>query len=53
MQRMILEKAQELVSEKLGSHKMQDMQSKLSEFQQILESWESEINWDIKNPLID
>lgn len=53
MQRMILDKAKELVAEKLGSEKMRNMQSKLSEYEQVLEYWESEINWDVKNPLIE
>lgn len=52
MQRMILEKAQELVSEKLGSKKMRDMQDKLYEYENILKSWEEDINWEVKNPLI-
>lgn len=53
MQRMILEKSQELVAEKLGSHKMREMQDKLYEYEQVLKSWESDINWEVKNPLID
>lgn len=53
MQRMILEKAQELVSEKLGSQKMRDMQYKLDEYENILKSWEADINWDVKNPLVE
>jgi hypothetical protein len=53
MQRIILEKAQELVAEKLGSKKMRDMQDKLYEYEQVLKSWEEEINWDVKNPLIE
>lgn len=32
---------------------MRDMQSKLYEYEQVLESWEEEINWGVKNPLID
>ncbi len=52
MQRMILEKAQELVAEKLGSKKMRDMQDKLYEYEQVLKSWEEKINWEVKNPLI-
>jgi len=52
MQRMILEKAQELVAEKLGSQKMRDMQDKLYEYEQVLKSWEDEINWDVANPLM-
>lgn len=53
MQRMISEKAEKLVSEKLGSKKIRDMQNKLDEYEQILKSWENDINWDIQNPLID
>ena len=53
MQRMILEKAQELVAEKLGSKKMRDMQDKLYEYEQVLKYWETEINWDVENPLTD
>ena len=53
MNRMILEKAKEVVSEKLGSVKIRDMINKLNDYEQILEHWESEINWDIKNPLIE
>lgn len=53
MGRMILDKAKELVSEKLGSQKMIEMQEKLNEYQQVLESWEKEINWEMKNLLID
>lgn len=53
MQRIILEKAQELVAEKLGSKKMRDMQDKLYEYEQVLKSWEEDINWEVKNPLIE
>ena len=53
MEEMILEKAKELVAEKLGSEKMRDMQCKLYEYEQILDSWEKEINWEVKNPLIE
>jgi hypothetical protein len=53
MQRIVLDKAKELVSEKLGSQKMIEMQNKLYEYEEILKSWEAEINWDVKNPLID
>jgi hypothetical protein len=53
MQKMISDKAKELVSENLGSNKMREMQYKLSEFEQVLESWESEINWEVENPLIE
>ena len=53
MERMILDKAKELVAEKLGSQKMRDMQQKLYDYEQVLDSWEKEINWEVKNPLID
>jgi len=53
MQRIVLEKAQELVAEKLGSKKMREMQDKLYQYEQVLESWEKEINWEVKNPLIE
>ena len=52
MQEMVLKKAKELVAEKLGSQKMVEMQSKLYEYEEVLKSWESEINWEVKNPLI-
>ena len=52
MQELILEKAQELVAEKLGSKKMKEMQDKLYEYEQVLKSWEEDINWEVKNPLI-
>lgn len=52
MERMILDKAKELIAENLGSKKMRDMQQKLYDYEQILQSWESEINWEVQNPLI-
>ena len=52
MERMILDKAKELVAEKLGSQKMRDMQQKLYDYEQVLDSWEKEINWEVKNPFI-
>jgi hypothetical protein len=52
MQNLISEKAEELVAEKLGSKKMRDMQDKLNEYEEIMKSWESDINWDIDNPFI-
>lgn len=51
MQDIIMKTAKELVSEKLGSKKMIDMQNKLYEYEKVLLSWESEINWEVKNPL--
>ena len=53
MQEMILKKAKELVAEKLGSQKMVEMQNKLYEYEEVLKSWESEINWNVENPLLD
>lgn len=53
MEQMILDNAKELVAEKLGSQKMRDMQQKLYEYEQVLKSWEKDINWEVKNPLID
>jgi hypothetical protein len=50
MQELITERAKELIAEK-GSEKMRTMQNKLAEYEQILESWEDEINWTVKNPL--
>jgi hypothetical protein len=52
MQQLILEKAQEIVAEKLGSEAMKNMHQKIYDFQTVLESWENEINWDVKNPFI-
>ena len=50
---IILKAAESLVAERLGSQKMRDMQRTLEEYEQVLKSWESEINWEVKNPLID
>jgi len=50
---IILKTAESLVAERLGSQKMRDMQRTLEEYEQVLKSWESEINWEVKNPLID
>ena len=52
MQRIISDKAKKLVAEKLGSEKMREMQDKLYNYEQVLESWESEINWEVENPLL-
>lgn len=52
MQEIILGEAKKLVAEKLGSQKMIEMQNKLYEYEEILKSWESEINWEVKNPLL-
>lgn len=52
MENLILDKAKELLSEKLGSKKMGALQNKIYELENILENFESEINWDVKNPFI-
>lgn len=52
MQEMILKKSKQLVAEKLGSKKMREMQQKLYEYEEILSSWEEDINWNVSNPLI-
>ena len=52
MEEMVLKEATDLVAEKLGSKKMRDMQDRLYEYEQVLKSWEDDINWDVKNPLI-
>lgn len=53
MVNMIFKKSQELVAEKLGSEKMRIMQNKLNDYEQVLKSWEDEINWEVKNPFIE
>ncbi len=53
MQRMILEKAQELVAEKLGSKVLQEYQYKLSRLEDVFREWEKEINWEVENPFIE
>ncbi len=53
MSRMILDKAKEIVADKLGSAKMKEMEYKISEFSNILESWEKELNWEVENPLLE
>ena len=47
---MIQRSAKEMVAEKL-SEKTLDIQNKLTDFEEILKSWEEDINWDVKNPL--
>lgn len=50
MQRLILEKAKELVSEKCGSIKIAEIQYKLSQYENIISCWEKDINWEVENP---
>lgn len=50
MQSMIKKEAIKLVAEN-GSQKMLEIQSKLSNFEMILNEWEKDINWDVDNPL--
>ena len=35
-----------------NAEKMREMQDKLYNYEQVLESWESEINWEVENPLL-
>jgi len=51
MEDLILEKAQELVAEKL-SNKALILQDRFQQIESVLKDWESEINWDVKNPLL-
>ena len=53
MSDIITGKAKELFKEKMGSEKMREMQGKLNEYEQILEAWEDDINWEVENPLIE
>lgn len=53
MQFLILERAQILVAEKLGSKKFRDMQNRISEFEEVVSGWEKEINWEVENPFIE
>lgn len=52
MQDLIIKTAQELVADKLGSNRMRYLQDKLNTFEEILRSWEDEINWEVENPLL-
>jgi len=51
MQEIVLKKAKELVAENLST-KMYKLQDTLSEYEEVLRSWESDINWQVENPLI-
>ena len=50
MNRMILDKAKELVSEKIGSGKMAELQNRIYDMEQVLKNFETDINWDVENP---
>lgn len=52
MSQMISKKAEKFASEKMGSEKMRQLQQKLNEYEDVLKSWEEEINWEVPNPLI-
>lgn len=45
------EVARRLLSEKL-SGAMSSMANKLNDMEQVVSDWESEINWEVENPLI-
>lgn len=51
MQKLILKRATKLVAEN-GSKKMLKMQEKMEEMEQVMKSWENDINWEVENPLI-
>lgn len=53
MKELILKEARNIASEKLGSQKMRELRDMLYEYEQVLKSWEADINWEVKNPLID
>ena len=53
MSNLISEKANEIVKEKYGSGRIFEIQNKLYEFENILKSWEDEINWEIENPFLN
>lgn len=53
MQGIILREAKKLVSEKMGASRLRSIQSKLSEYEAILENWENDINWDVPNPFLN
>lgn len=53
MKELIQEEAHKIVAEKLASQKMRELRNMLYEYEQVLKSWEADINWEVKNPLID
>ena len=53
MQDMITKAAKREAAEMLGSGKMHEFINKMNDMSTIIEGWEKEINWDIKNPLIE
>lgn len=52
MQDLILAEAKKVVAEN-GSKKMLELQYKLQDLQNVVESWEGEINWNVNNPLLE
>lgn len=50
MNRMISAKATHLLSEKVGSQKMQELTSRMQDLENILKEFESEITWEVENP---
>ena len=50
MASIVRREAEKLLSEKTGSGKIRDIIDQLENYEQVLESWESEINWNVKNP---
>ncbi len=52
MKEIVSKEATKLISDKIGSGKMKDLQVKLQEYEQVLNSWEEDINWDVENPFL-
>lgn len=49
--RICKEEADKMIKEKF-SGKLSNFQDKFYEMEQVVKSWEEEINWEVKNPLI-
>jgi hypothetical protein len=53
MKGLIEREAKKLFQEKAASKKMCELADMLGNYEEILRSWESDINWEAENPLID
>lgn len=49
---LIAKKANKLLSEKMGSEKIRQLQGRLYEFEQVLDYLEKDVNWNVPNPLV-
>lgn len=52
MQSIILKKAQELLSTKIGTKKMQELVNRIYQIENVLGYFEEEIDWDVENPFM-